>query len=158
MPVDMVLQPASDLLPPTLNYPALDSDHAEFAAILHHLDQASGPRFVELWKELVTHTEKHFERENQLMGETKFPGRADHEDEHRRVVGQLRQFSTRVERGQLTFARAFAKETLPGWLQLHVPTMDALLVAHLAASGVAMPEPLEAVPAIDPGEVVVEAE
>ena len=67
------------------------------------------------------------------MRESAFPAEAEHKGEHQRVIGEFRQFKTRVERGLIPFGRGFAGENLPGWFKLHVSTMDSALAAHLKA-------------------------
>lgn len=111
----------------------IDRDHAEFLDLLGTLDAASDAEFPALFASLYEHTEQHFERENQLMRESAFPAETEHKGEHQRVIGEFRQFKTRVERGLIPFGRGFVRENLPGWLTLHVSTMDSALAAHLKA-------------------------
>lgn len=84
-----------------------------------------------LFEELYAHTQKHFEREKQLMQQSAFPAETEHNGEHQRVLGEFKQFKTRVDKGLITFGRAFVTERLPSWFQLHVSTMDSALAAHL---------------------------
>ncbi|QSA97064.1 bacteriohemerythrin [Methylococcus sp. EFPC2] len=111
----------------------IDQDHAEFLDLLGRLDAESDAEFPALFAQLCSHTEQHFERENQLMRQSAFPAEAEHKGEHQRVIGEFRQFKSRVDRGLIPFARCFVRENLPGWLKLHVSTMDSALVAHLKA-------------------------
>ncbi|MCD2452380.1 hemerythrin family protein [Methylicorpusculum oleiharenae] len=115
----------------TVNHPAIDTDHQAFVGLLNQLDVASNADFPLLFKALFEHTEQHFDRENQLMKEHGFPARAEHMGEHQRVVGEFKQFQSRIDKGMVAFGRAFVKDRLPQWFQLHVTTMDSALAAHI---------------------------
>lgn len=114
-----------------LNYDQIDTDHDEFITLINQLDLASNADFPDLFQQLYEHTEQHFDRENQLMKQVAFPAEAEHKGEHQRVLGEFKQFKTRIDKGLITFGRAFIKERLPQWFQLHVTTMDSALVAHI---------------------------
>ncbi len=113
------------------NYPQIDEAHAEFVTLLNQMQTASNMEFKALFETLLTHTEAHFEEENNLMIQSKFPASAEHQAEHRRVLGELKQFQKRLNKGMVTFAKAYALEKLPDWFKLHISTMDGALVAHL---------------------------
>lgn len=117
-----------------VGYEPIDQDHEEFLSLLDKLKNASNADFQTLFEELHTHTQKHFEREKQLMQQSAFPAETEHNGEHQRVLGEFKQFKTRVDKGLITFGRAFVTERLPSWFQLHVSTMDSALAAHLKSS------------------------
>jgi hemerythrin len=114
-----------------VGYDLIDRDHEEFIALLNQLDSASNADFPVLFQQLHEHTEQHFDRENQLMMQFAYPGEIEHKGEHQRVLGEFRQFKTRVNKGMITFGRSFIRERLPQWFGLHVTTMDSALVAHI---------------------------
>ena len=114
-----------------VGYELIDRVHDEFIALLNQLDSASNADFPVLFKQLHEHTEQHFDRENQLMMQFAYPGEIEHKGEHQRVLGEFRQFRTRVNKGMITFGRSFVRERLPQWFGLHVTTMDSALVAHI---------------------------
>jgi hemerythrin len=126
------LEPASQV---QVGHELIDQDHAQFLDLLGRLDAASDADFPALFAQLFDHTERHFERENQLMGQSAFPAETEHKGEHQRVMGEFKQFKSRVERGLIPFGRGFVRESLPGWFKLHVSTMDSALAAHLKARG-----------------------
>lgn len=111
----------------------IDHDHSEFIDLLNQADAAGNAEFPALFQALYEHTERHFERENQLMADSGYSGIADHKAEHQRVLGEFKQFKSRVDKGLVVFGRNFVKERLPQWLKLHITTMDLALVAHLNA-------------------------
>ncbi len=115
----------------TLSYPELDEDHQHFADMLNQLENCDAPSFVSLFAQLLEHVETHFEKENQLMDKFNFPAIAEHKGEHQRVIGEIKQFKKRVDKGQLSMAKALIKERLPQWFSLHLATMDSALVAHI---------------------------
>ncbi len=90
--------------------------------------------FPGLFQHLFEHTELHFAMEDQLMRDSRFPAEAEHTGEHLRVLGEFKQFKSRVDKGMLAFGRSFVRERLPQWFQLHVSTMDSALAAHINAN------------------------
>jgi hemerythrin len=114
-----------------IGYELIDNDHDEFISLLNQLDSASNSDFPALFQQLYQHTEHHFERENQLMQQVAFPAVTEHKGEHQRLLGEFKQFKTRVDKGLITFGRSFVRERLPQWFQLHIQTMDSALVAHI---------------------------
>ena len=115
----------------SVGYPPIDQDHAEFISLLDKLDRASDADFPGLFQVLYQHTQQHFELEQLLMRQSAVPAEAEHNGEHQRVLGEFKQFKTRVDKGLITFGRAFIKDRLPAWFVLHVATMDSALAAHI---------------------------
>ncbi|AEF99380.1 bacteriohemerythrin [Methylomonas methanica] len=115
--------------------PAIDHDHESFVTLLNRLDAASNTEFPGLFQLLFEHTEQHFAMEDQLMRDSRFPAEAEHTGEHQRVLGEFKQFKSRVDKGMLVFGRSFVRERLPQWFQLHVSTMDSALAAYINANG-----------------------
>jgi hemerythrin len=115
----------------TVGYELIDNDHDEFINLLNTLDSAANVDFPALFQQLYEHTEQHFDRENQLMKQFAYPGEIEHKGEHQRVLGEFKQFKTRVDKGMIAFGRSFVRERLPQWFGLHVTTMDTALAAHI---------------------------
>lgn len=115
----------------TVGYDLIDKDHDEFITLINQFDSVSNADFPALFQQLYEHTEQHFDRENQLMTEFAYPGETEHKGEHQRVLGEFKQFKSRVDKGLIAFGRAFVKDRLPQWFGLHVTTMDSALVAHI---------------------------
>ncbi|MGD0960202.1 MAG: hemerythrin domain-containing protein [Methylomonas sp.] len=113
----------------------IDNDHQDFIRLLNALDAAGNADFPALFQQLYEHTEQHFEHENRLMQASAFPAAGEHAGEHQRVLGEFKQFKTRIDKGLISFGRSFVRERLPQWLQLHVSSMDSALAAHLNAKG-----------------------
>ena len=93
----MALIEKTDIL--TVGYDLIDNDHDEFISLLNQLDSAGNADFPALFQQLYEHTEQHFDRENQLMKQFAFPGETEHKGEHQRVLGEFKQFKTRVDKG-----------------------------------------------------------
>ena len=73
----------------SLGYVPVDDDHQMFVALLHQMEHADNVAFTTLFQQLATHTEKHFERENQLMQSSGFPALSEHRGDHHRVLGEF---------------------------------------------------------------------
>ena len=112
----------------------MDDTHRAFVALVNAAAAAaSGPAFAEAFAALYAHTEIHFANEDRWMEESGFPAKGEHLDEHNRVLRDLRRFLERVEKGSSMMAKAWVREQVPGWFDLHAATMDAALAAHLKA-------------------------
>jgi hemerythrin-like metal-binding protein len=117
----------------TLGNAVIDEDHLAFINLLQQLAAAGNAEFPALFQELYAHTEQHFAREQELMQQSAFPAQSEHSGEHQRVLNEFKQFKTRIDKGLISFGRAFAKDRLPQWFELHIATMDSVLVTHLKA-------------------------
>lgn len=109
----------------------MDDTHREFVAVVNRLNGADKVEFVSLFAELVEHTQAHFEHDNELMPECGFRAISEHKAEHDRVLGDLHRFNARVAAGNVTMGRAYVRENLSGWFELHAQTMDSALAAAL---------------------------
>ena len=125
----MELIETTDVL--TVGYDQIDNDHDEFISLINELDAADNTAFPALFQQLYEKTEQHFERENQLMKQFSYPGETEHKGEHQRVLGEFKQFKSRVDKGLIAFGRSFVKDRLPQWFGLHVTTMDSALAAYI---------------------------
>ena len=116
-----------------LGHAAMDATHREFTDRLAALARAPDDQFPGLFQELVDHTRLHFAEEGRLMRLDATPALGEHEGEHQRLLGDLLQFNRGVKRGRLALARAYVRDGLPEWFELHLATMDSALAAHLKA-------------------------
>ncbi|ALG67417.1 bacteriohemerythrin [Beggiatoa leptomitoformis] len=114
-----------------LDLPLLDETHQEFVALVNKVHDASNAEFKALFAELLQHTQAHFDKENALMIESKFSQLGEHNAEHQRVLNELKQFQQRVDKGMISFGRAYIKDRLPDWFALHTKTMDSALAMYL---------------------------
>lgn len=114
-----------------LQFDSLDDDHHCFAELVNRLEHASKQDFAKLFEQLFNHTQRHFDKENQLMLDTSFPAIQEHKAEHQRVLTEFKQFKKSVDKGLISFGQSFIKERLPSWFQMHLVTMDSALVAHI---------------------------
>jgi hemerythrin-like metal-binding protein len=118
-------------IPLSVGYDPIDNDHGIFIDLINQLDKANNTDFPGLFMKLYVHTEEHFESENRLMAQFGFPAETEHKGEHQRVLGEFKQFKTRIDKGLITFGRSFVRERLPQWFVLHIKTMDSALSAHI---------------------------
>jgi hemerythrin len=116
-----------------LGVTAMDTTHQEFLTGVAALTAAGQDTFPALFRALADHTIAHFDNESRLMRECRFPAIAEHEGEHRRILGELGQMARLLERGQLGMVRSYV-ESLPDWFSRHLVTMDAALAACLRNS------------------------
>ncbi len=114
-----------------LDVPQMDATHREFVNLINRMGMADKNEFARLFKELNEHTRTHFDAEQQMMEDSKFPAIGEHRDEHQRVLGELARFGQRLTPGTSMMSRAYVCEQLPQWFALHAQTMDSALAAHL---------------------------
>jgi hemerythrin-like metal-binding protein len=113
-----------------LGVPDMDATHEAFIRLLNRLDAAPNSEFPALFARLLEHTQAHFEDEEARMQRCAFPATTEHSHEHRRILGELAQIRRQVDKGLVSFGRAYVREGLPGWFRLHAATMDSALAAH----------------------------
>lgn len=124
-----------------LGVPDMDDNHREFLERVAALGSCADGEFAGLFQKLVDQTRLHFAEEGRLMHLYRFAAVGEHEGEHHRVFGDLLQFNRHIKRGRLTLARAYIKDGLMEWFDLHLATMDQALAAHIKANVVVAPEP-----------------
>ena len=113
-----------------LGVAAMDETHAQFVDLLNRLDAAVNSEFPSLFAQLYEHTKSHFAEEEARMLRCSFPATTEHSSEHRRVLSELAQIQKQVNKGLISFGRAYVREGLPDWFRLHAATMDSALAAH----------------------------
>jgi hemerythrin-like metal-binding protein len=123
MPVE---QPA-----PTLDTSGIDATHRALAELIEAAIQADSAAFPSRFQALLALMRRHIAEEGGLMRASRYPGIAEHESEHHRVLGELMQLSRSLKRGRSALARTYVKEGMGPWLDLHLATMDAALMAYL---------------------------
>lgn len=110
---------------------AMDQTHREFLDLHTRLLQTKGTDFSERFFALLEHTRQHFSMEEEAMAQSNFPSIAEHKADHQRFLGELDRFSQRIAAGSTVMAKAWLKEQVPDWFELHVLSMDSALAAHL---------------------------
>lgn len=120
---DSIVQPAIV----TLNYPLLDQTHAHLAEYAGNLSSASEEEFPGGFLFLLEMLEAHFAEEEQLMEQCNFRHMAEHKEDHRVLLQEVRQLLLRRQ----PFARAYVRERLPERLNLHISRMDSMLASAL---------------------------
>jgi hemerythrin-like metal-binding protein len=118
----------------------MDATHREFTALVNLLTDCDDTDFAALFEKLLNHCRLHFTSEGRLMRISRFPALGEHEAEHHRIYGDLVQMHRAVQRGRTALPRAFVKQGLEEWFNLHLSSMDAALAAHLKRVGTARVE------------------
>ncbi len=111
----------------------MDDDHAEAAALINELAEASGVARVEALRHFIDHCREHFAREEELMKATGFFALGCHAGEHQRMLAELADILSRIEAGQVL--DDYFRRELPGWLMIHRNTMDAVTAQFARQAG-----------------------
>lgn len=122
---------APQFLPPLMESSGVDATHQALAELIEGLIQADSHAFPVRFQALLALVRLHVAEEGGLMRASRYPGIAEHEGEHHRVLGELVQLNRSLKRGRIALVRAYVKEGLVPWFDLHRETMDAALSAHL---------------------------
>jgi len=118
-------------LPPSLEPSGVDATHQALSELIEGLIESDGAAFPSRFQALLALMRLHVAEEGGLMRASRYPGIAEHEGEHHRVLGELVQLNLSIKRGHIALARAYVKDGLAPWFDLHMATMDAALMAHL---------------------------
>jgi hemerythrin len=109
----------------------VDATHQALAELIEDLIDADNAVFPGRFQAMLTLMRLHVAEEGGLMRASRYPGIAEHEGEHHRVLGELVQLNLTIKRGRIALARAYVKDGLAPWFDLHMSTMDAALANHL---------------------------
>jgi hemerythrin len=130
MLVTLNSEPVHAPLPP-LEPSDVDATHQALTELIEGLIQADSAAFPSRFQALLALMRLHIAEEGGLMRASRYPGIAEHEGEHYRVLGELVQINLSIKRGHIALARAYVKGGLAPWFDLHMETMDAALTAFL---------------------------
>ncbi len=109
----------------------IDATHQTLAELIAGVIAASNAAFPLRFQTLLTLFKMHVAEEGGLMRASRYPGIAEHEGDHHRILGELVQLNLSIRRGRIALARVYVKDGLAPWFDLHLATMDAALAAHL---------------------------
>ena len=134
-----------------LGLDVMDETHREFIVLLSLVDQAGDTDLLPAWRQVVEHTQDHFDREDQWMRSTRFSSSNCHSMQHKVVLQTMREVASRVQlSGDLAMLRDMSQQ-LGQWFLNHAQSMDAALALHLRNAGfdpltglVSMPDALPA--------------
>jgi hemerythrin-like metal-binding protein len=114
-----------------LGLPMMDDTHHEFVDMLNRVVRAPDDGLLDLWRELVEHTDAHFAREDQWMKSTGFSSTNCHSTQHQVVLQVMREGDKRAD---YAIVREMADE-LGIWFPQHAQAMDAALALHMRNVG-----------------------
>lgn len=112
----------------------MDETHREFVDLLAQVAQAPDAQLLQVWQEVIAHTEDHFGREDKWMQDAAFPPGGCHTTEHDSILAVMREGAKRGESGNLGLVRQLAGE-LGVWFAGHAQSMDTALALFLKDVG-----------------------
>lgn len=112
---------------------ALDKLHQSCHAAIEELIHAGPDRLAAGFPDLLKNFEHAFRTEERWMDDIDYPALKSHREQHARVLGALCHVHGRVMDGDLVIGRHVVDDLLPGWLSLHIETMDNALAVALCA-------------------------
>lgn len=124
---------------PQVIYNQMNEVHTEEAILLNNLEWTlnnepmDNDKILDILNEILGHTKWHFENEQLLMQEVKFPAFAMHEEEHIRVFNEMQRV---ISNWQSTKNNSILNEyflgTLQEWLFMHIQTMDSITAQFIS--------------------------
>jgi hemerythrin len=108
-----------------------DASHEALAEVIADLIGASNAAFPVRFQTLLTLFRMHVAEEGGLMRASRYPGIAEHDGDHHRILGELVQLNLAIRRGRIALARAYVKAGWARWFHLHLATLDGARAAHL---------------------------
>lgn len=120
----------------SMGLPDMDKEHQKFCEDLARLLQADKNNFAELLNKMHIHTQEHFAQEEQWMKECNFSSYAEHKSEHDKILGELNLFLQKAQKGNTMMAKAYVRDRLPEWFDLHLSTMDSALAQKIKEEGI----------------------
>ena len=117
-----------------------DSQHKKLFEIINQLADAmrvgKGQAVIsEIVNKLIHYTQTHFEQEEALMQQTKYPQLPAHQVLHRKLVADVQQFKRELDDGVRVNTVAIL-DFLKEWLTQHIQKVDKAYSEHLNANGV----------------------
>ncbi|OIO67455.1 MAG: hypothetical protein AUJ56_10030 [Zetaproteobacteria bacterium CG1_02_49_23] len=109
----------------------MDTIHVDFIKQINALELMYGEELQAGFSNLLQHSIRHFEREDELMQAYAFPQIVEHREQHRKVLAEMTRFAAQLKEGKSIFARAYIRQRLPEWFNLHLTTMDSALAWYL---------------------------
>ncbi len=110
----------------------MDDIHREFITIYNAVDYSSTQSYINKLKELFEHTKRHFSYEESQMDQFNYPTSREHKEEHQKVLHEMQFF---LEKSNTSIGKqllkAYYKQKLPDWFDLHLISMDSDLAGFL---------------------------
>ena len=130
---------------PVLGIPQIDGDHRALVGFIERLgnpcrDEQGGKELFTTLRWLVRYAERHFAREEELMEQMRYPGRAAHREDHDLFMERLFHYNAKLD----TEGEGVAEELLAylqGWLKGHVIEKDELYVSFATSPVEGRPAP-----------------
>lgn len=118
-----------------LAVPEMDREHSVQVHLLRAVRDAFAcserKRALELFDELDDYTNMHFMLEETLMIERAYPSRQPHQQEHGRLIEELRVLRRVVTEEEPE--RLSAVDAIEEWLLRHIQTLDRAFAVYFAA-------------------------
>lgn len=130
---------------PQVVLPFMNEDHAVEARLLNELaDAVKGHKggtvpvetVLHAFEVLLTHTQEHFGREEEVMRKVGFPPFPIHKGEHDRVLEEMESEGTHFrETGDTARLWKYVAEGVPAWFGAHIQSMDAITAQFVKMRG-----------------------
>jgi hemerythrin len=124
----------------SVNIRIIDAQHKQIVEMINRLHSAMSTGKAteimdEIFRELITYTNYHFEKEEELMKSYNYPGLSAHKLEHEKLSNQVKQYRDDFKSGR-SVVSVDVLIFLKNWLLTHIQKTDKQYSAYLNAKGV----------------------
>lgn len=119
---------------------SIDDQHLLLMNLLNELhdavlNKADSQKIQDILNRLVRYTREHFLLEENLFAQHHYPESKAHIEEHRKLTGQVEEFTARLKKGETTLGMPMLR-FLQEWLTGHILNTDQRYSQFLKQHGV----------------------
>ena len=119
----------------SVRIPKIDAQHKILIDLTNQLHGAmltgkAQEALAKILNDLVSYTDTHFAYEESLLISRRYSGLATHQQQHRALVGQVRELSEKFRGGRLTLSIE-TLQFLKNWLTSHILSSDQAYAREL---------------------------
>jgi len=120
-----------------LNISAMDTLHDEFLDTLSKMKSCQESAFMPLFEELIEHTKKHFDFEENIMEEHHFYDKKEHFDEHKNLLGEMEYFYEKAKKFP-QFGKSYIHDYAYEKFKRHVINIDSQLAMFIKENNISL--------------------
>lgn len=115
--------------------PSLDDHHKKLFELINALDSADQTKVQATLKELISYTQYHFGKEEEILQANAYPDFTAHLKIHLDFIRKMKEFTTNFHSGTGVSA-ASIQTYLSDWLRDHILVLDKKYAEFLAGRGI----------------------
>lgn len=119
----------------SVKIPSLDTHHKKLFELLNKLDESTTEDQINaVIRELISYTQYHFEKEEEIMKTNGYPEFTSHMKEHLDLIKKVKEYTNQFH--SAGFSLANFKDFLKNWLSDHILKTDMKYGVHFDGKGI----------------------